>query len=202
MAPTDPLRHRRWGRFFCCPYKEKAPRVRPSPPRTRIGTAATACDRRYKPLRPAHVPGHHQLPGAHEPQNGHIGARAPGAAGFRRREARISFVIGHKAPVESLTGGNRAGRFWCRRGHPVIHRREHRAKSCSGAPRSMNMGTSGSCSVEQGGAGQSGSRSTDSRTRSFFCGGRKMGGIWQRQRIPKWRATVDEDGHHCFAVAL
>jgi len=23
-----------------------------------------------------------------------------------------------------------------------------------------------------------------------------------RQRPPKWRATVDEDGHFCFAVAL
>jgi hypothetical protein len=31
---------------------------------------------------------------------------------------------------------------------------------------------------------------------------RRNGGAWRQQRIPKWRATVDEDGHYCFAVAL
>ena len=32
--------------------------------------------------------------------------------------------------------------------------------------------------------------------------GREIGGDWRRWRIPKWRATVDEDGQYCFAVAL
>ena len=31
---------------------------------------------------------------------------------------------------------------------------------------------------------------------------RKSGGVWRRQREPKWRATVDEDEHYVFAVAL
>jgi hypothetical protein len=31
---------------------------------------------------------------------------------------------------------------------------------------------------------------------------RENGGFRRRQRIPKWRATADEDGHYCFAVAL
>ena len=31
---------------------------------------------------------------------------------------------------------------------------------------------------------------------------RKIGAIRQRQRIPKWLATVDEDGHYSLAVAL
>ena len=33
-------------------------------------------------------------------------------------------------------------------------------------------------------------------------GFRGIGGIWLRQRIPKWRATVDENGHYSFAVPL
>ena len=32
--------------------------------------------------------------------------------------------------------------------------------------------------------------------------GRKIGGIRRRYRIPEWRATVDEDGHYSFAIAL
>jgi len=31
---------------------------------------------------------------------------------------------------------------------------------------------------------------------------RRIGDVWRRRRIPKWRATVDEDGQYCFAVAL
>jgi hypothetical protein len=31
---------------------------------------------------------------------------------------------------------------------------------------------------------------------------RRIGGVWRRSRIPKWRATVDEDGQYSFAVAL
>ena len=31
---------------------------------------------------------------------------------------------------------------------------------------------------------------------------RENGDIRRRWRIPKWRATVDEDGHYSFAVAL
>jgi hypothetical protein len=31
---------------------------------------------------------------------------------------------------------------------------------------------------------------------------REIGGIRRRSRIPKWRATVDEDGHYSFAVPL
>jgi hypothetical protein len=30
----------------------------------------------------------------------------------------------------------------------------------------------------------------------------EIGGLRRRWRIPKWRATADEDGHYCFAVAL
>jgi hypothetical protein len=32
--------------------------------------------------------------------------------------------------------------------------------------------------------------------------GCKIGVVLRRYRIPEWRATVDEDGHYCFAVAL
>ena len=28
------------------------------------------------------------------------------------------------------------------------------------------------------------------------------GGLQRRQRISNWRATVDEDGHYCFAIIL
>jgi hypothetical protein len=28
------------------------------------------------------------------------------------------------------------------------------------------------------------------------------GRIWRQSRIPKWRATADEDGHYRFAVPL
>jgi hypothetical protein len=31
---------------------------------------------------------------------------------------------------------------------------------------------------------------------------RENGGLRRRWRIPRWRATVDEDGHYSFAVAL
>jgi hypothetical protein len=31
---------------------------------------------------------------------------------------------------------------------------------------------------------------------------REIGGFWRQWRIPKWRATVDENGHYSFAVAL
>src|ERR1700674_834251 len=31
---------------------------------------------------------------------------------------------------------------------------------------------------------------------------RKIGGIRRQLRIPKWRATVDEDGHYACAIAL
>ena len=31
---------------------------------------------------------------------------------------------------------------------------------------------------------------------------RVIGCVWRRWRIPKWRATVDEDGHYSFAVPL
>jgi hypothetical protein len=31
---------------------------------------------------------------------------------------------------------------------------------------------------------------------------RETGGFRRRWRIPKWRATVDEDGQYCLAVAL
>jgi len=30
----------------------------------------------------------------------------------------------------------------------------------------------------------------------------EIGGLRRRWRIPKWRATADEDGHYSFAVAL
>jgi hypothetical protein len=30
----------------------------------------------------------------------------------------------------------------------------------------------------------------------------KIGDIWPRQRIPKWRATVGEDGRYSFAASL
>lgn len=30
----------------------------------------------------------------------------------------------------------------------------------------------------------------------------EIGGFWRRWRIPKWRATADEDGQYSFAVAL
>jgi hypothetical protein len=31
---------------------------------------------------------------------------------------------------------------------------------------------------------------------------RENGGLRRQQRIPKWRATVDEVGHYSFAVTL
>jgi hypothetical protein len=31
---------------------------------------------------------------------------------------------------------------------------------------------------------------------------RRIGGVWRRLRVPKWRATADEDGHYSFAVPL